>query len=564
MESFVMEKNVWFISWIPPSKRWNNDCLELGSKMLDISGRHVKGLRGSEKLVYHFPSHPRPLQLMNWGSCGLHRTRDTLVHAGVVDNATCKFCNQPDSVFHRHWECRSTEESRNLIPPEIQQFVLASPPCLSERGWAIEPESVQVFRASLATIPDRLGAYVQVPVNQLHVDLFCDGTGIDPKCPLTRMVAWGVVLAGAHPQQPHTPLAWGGVPGQLQTVVRAELFAFVSALLYAQNHLRTKGHTCAIWSDCEIIVRRARALQQGLMQIHSAMADHDLWQVVEAIIPAEELCQVYHIKSHQAYQDDLAWIQWACSANDAADKLAELAIDSLPSHVKQAQAAASASQAIMKTAVTHVHQHIVRVAKLSVAADDKPQMAPVRTEQVPEVNWSQVAIAAADRAPPKLRFDGFHKAVSWLQAVHDGAAPMRWISWYELLIAFRLQTGEWGIQSTSSHNTWQIHNKIHEFDMRESCRSWAAYLLQFIRLVLPGFKAEHNRPSNSRFHCWSMGILTRMSEKADTLVHQWLQEQFGDKPISKMASLFCLPAATLSTVPEPTPVAHGLHRFWPQ
>jgi hypothetical protein len=46
------------------------------------------------------------------------------------------------------------------------------------------------------------------------VDLFCDGTGIDPKLPLTRLVAWAVVLAGAHPTQPHTPLAWGGVPGQ--------------------------------------------------------------------------------------------------------------------------------------------------------------------------------------------------------------------------------------------------------------------------------------------------------------------------------------------------------------
>lgn len=29
-----------------------------------------------------------------------------------------------------------------------------------------------------------------------HLDLFCDGTGLDPATPVVRLVAWGVVLAG--------------------------------------------------------------------------------------------------------------------------------------------------------------------------------------------------------------------------------------------------------------------------------------------------------------------------------------------------------------------------------
>jgi hypothetical protein len=295
------------------------------------------------------------------------------------------------------------------------------------------------------------------------------------------------------------------------------------------------------------------------------MSDHDLWAVVQDILPSEEQCRLHHIKSHQAYQDELAWIQWACSANDAADKLAEMAIDSLPVAVRQAQREAHASYAIMKSVITHVHHHIVRVAKLSVAADGKPQIAPVRcSEHTPEINWMQVALAAADRAPPKLRFEGFHKVLSWLQKVHDANAPLEWISWYELLIAFQLQTGEWGIQSTSSHNTWQMHPKIKEFDMQQSCRSWAAYMLQLIRLILPEFKAEHNRPSNSRFHCWAMGILMRMNVAIDAQIHTWLQQQFADQPISKMARLYSLPAATLGPVHEATPVVHGLHRFWPK
>ena len=508
---------------------------------------------------------PDELGFLRVAQNGTFFTNDALVHTGVVENNECKFCHQPDSVHHRHWECHHTEESRRLIPSDIREVINQSPACLSEHGWATEPETIKEFRDCLSTIPDNLGAFVQVPTQQAHIDLFCDGTGIDPKFPLTRLVAWGVVLAGSHPQEAHIPLAWGGVPGQLQTVVRAELFAFVAALMYAKDHLCTPGTTSAIWSDCEFIIRRARAIQQGSLLIHSAMSDHDLWAVVQEILPQEEQCQLYHIKSHQAYQDELEWIQWACSANDAADRLAEMAIDSLPSAVRLAQREAHASYATMKAVITHVHQHIVRVAKLSVAADGKSQIAPLRfSDHIPEINWMQVALAAADRAPPKLRFEGFHKVVSWLQKVHDANAPLKWISWYELLIAFQLQTGEWGIQSTSSHNTWQMHPKIQEFDMQQSCRSWAAYMLQLIRLIIPEFKAEHNRPSNSRFHCWAMGILMRMNVAIDAQIHTWLQQQFADQPISKMARLYNLPAATLGPVPDATPVAHGLHRFWPQ
>ena len=73
------------------------------------------------------------------------------------------------------------------------------------------------------------------------------------------------------------------------------------------------------------IIRRARAIQRGWLSVTTAMTDHDLWQIVQTLLPSESICQLHHIKSHQAYHDELAWLQWACSANDAADKMAELA-----------------------------------------------------------------------------------------------------------------------------------------------------------------------------------------------------------------------------------------------
>ena len=180
----------------------------------------------------------------------------------------------------------------------------------------------------------------------------------------------------------------------------------------------------------------------------------------------------------------------------------------------------------------------------------------------PVIPWHQIALAAADRAPPKLRFAGFNKLLEWFQTIHDPAASPKWYSWYELLFAFQIMTGEWGIQSTSKNNTWQLYPKLHEYDMRQTCRSWSSYLIQMIRLILPDFKAEDSRPSNGRFRCWAMGVMSQLRSEVDTQLHEWFQQHLGTKPITKITSLFMLPVANLSTQAEQASPRHGLHRFW--
>jgi len=509
---------------------------------------------------------PDELGFLRVAQNGTFYTNDTLMHAGVTDNALCKFCSSPDSVFHRHWECTHTLPSRQLIPESIRDFIMQSPKCLQENGWAVESDEIRHYRTCLGDIPDTITKYVNVNLGTKyeHCDLFCDGTGIDPKQPATRLVAWGVVMAGQDPQQPHVPIAWGGVPGQHQTVARAELIAFISALQYGVLNRKSPQSTFAIWSDCEFVIRRARAIQLGLIAITASISDHDLWQLVQTLLPPEEICRLHHIKSHQMYQDSPAWIQWACSANDAADKLAEFAISALPAHILQSQAAASSSYRDIQCAVQFSHQHIVRVARLAVAEADRPKSAPFKpVDHHPVIPWHQIALAAADRAPAKLRFEGFHTLVSWLQQIHDPSSAPKWYSWYELLFAFQIITGEWGIQSTSSHNTWKMYDKIQEYDMRQTCRSWSSYLIQLIRLILPEFKAEDSRPNNSRFRCWAMGVMSQLKPEVDKQIHDWLQQQMGDRPITKITNVIHLPVANLSTPVEPAAAKHGLHRFWP-
>jgi hypothetical protein len=98
-----------------------------------------------------------------------------------------------------------------------------------------------------------------------------------------------------HGECTHQPLAWGGVPGYWQTVMRAELTVFVFAVCFGV----ATGQTFAIWSGCEVAISCARRIQQEGFEITSNCTDHDLWMIVQERLPSAETRGLYHIKSHQ-------------------------------------------------------------------------------------------------------------------------------------------------------------------------------------------------------------------------------------------------------------------------
>jgi hypothetical protein len=535
-----------------------------------MTGRKWEFRQGFEGLKYVSVELSRPATSLSPDELGFIRvaqngtffTHDTLIHSGLVESACCKFCNQEDSVKHRHWECAHTAASRSAIPPAVLTAIGEFPPCLQEHGWVPEPAEIRRFKQLLSDIPDTLEKSIAFPP-QGHYDFFCDGTGKDPTMPSVRLVAWGLVLAGVHPTAPHQRIAWGGVPGQWQTVILAELFSFVAAVLHVSRLWKAEGSTSAIWSDCEFIIKRARSIQTGSFEPQPTVADHDMWQVVARLLPPAEVCQLHHIRSHQVYHDSEAWVQWACSANDTADQTAMYALR-LPSAVLAAQQEAKHKYVHAKEVCYHVHQHIIRVAKLSVAQKEETMhIAPARdVDHSAVIDWHAVALAVVDRAPRKLQFDGIQKVLACCKWVHDPQAAVRWISWYEMLFTFQLHAQEWGIESTSSHNTWRIYSQMFEYDCKQACRSWAAYMLQIIRLIHPEYRAEHNRPSNNRFTCWLMGVRMQMSAQAVSVLHEWLASKLGNAQVAKVTALQKLPAATMTMEAAESVVTHGLHKFW--
>lgn len=195
------------------------------------------------------------------------------------------------------------------------------------------------------------------------------------------------------------------VPGQWQTIARAELFAFVSALLIGTGIQTESNCAFAAWSDCEFVIKRARAIQHGLFAASTTTAAHDLWQIVQHILPDESRCRLHHIKSHQSYRDEEAW---ACSANEMSDHTAAMALACLPAPIRQAQLAAREAYVRNLTAIQQVHKRMVRVAKFWVESQPSPKSAPVRpVDHLTVINWKHVAIAAADKAGYNLRYDRF-------------------------------------------------------------------------------------------------------------------------------------------------------------
>ena len=489
---------------------------------------------------------------------GAFYTAECLQHSGYTDDPNCAKCHAPDSIEHRHWHCPATAASRQLIPGDIMEIINRQEPCTREHGWMPEPPEVRAFKEALRGIPDTINKFLP-HVKQRHYDLFCDGAGLDPKQPLSRVVAWGVVVAATDLQATHQPVAWGRVPGYWQTVLRAELTAFLSALQFGV----AQGTSFAVWSDCEVVITRARRIQQDDFQVTANCSDHDLWTIVQQILPDAARCQLHHIKSHQHYADEEPWIQWACSANDMADAVAGAALAQLPDEVLRAQKAASEAVTQALAVIQHVHAHMVRVARQSVA-QVQPSMSPVsRQPDSLIIRWDQIAQQAIQVAPEHLRFPKWMKILEWMNWMSNPGAPPRWLSWFELLASFQIFSGEWGVESTSRHNTWQMHKKMVEYDSKQMLRSWSAYVLHLLRLCHPGFKPVDGRPSNPRFACWAMGLLCEVTQTAEQQVSQWMDTIFMHKKITKMADLYLSePASMECPRPQAPKIEQGLHRFW--
>ena len=489
-------------------------------------------------------------------------TNDRLHSIGRSDTNTCRFCGQIDSLEHRHWRCQSTSEFRSHLTEEVMQYANKLPDCARQRAWFPETPEVQKFRENLQEIRDTTRKWEPVEMSTEWVDAFTDGTAIDPAIPVVRLAAWSVVLATANE---HLPLAMGGLPGQWQTVLRAEITAVISALEWSQEANRS----LRIWCDNETVVNKFRRFQKSFEEIKPTAPDHDLWgRMMNAIQNHPGQCVIIKVDSHQDQTSADSFQAWAFNGNEAADKLAKIAAAQLPQKVVSSQKAAS--QAIQ---TTKAYNGILLDMYAKIGMYAVTHKAPERSQQatvIPQlidnsrvVSFTQIAQAAVN-APEKLKVKGFHKILGWMQSLDDPKPDSKIyaVTWLELMWSFQTSTGIRSFISAGCHGQWSVLDTRLEYDILKESHSFANYMIALMRLSYPDFKPINAKPSNYRYQHWSMCIFFRWNEMDRNNVLAWLQSNIGSRQIRKIKKdVIDIPPAFTEVPPNVQTTQVGLHRF---
>eukprot|EP00435_Cladocopium_sp_Y103_P027033 s874_g6.t1 len=429
---------------------------------------------------------------------GTFMTQDQFQDAKQVDHDRCKFCQQPDSLEHRHWQCPATAHLRQALSEECKARADASPACTRQRGWLVECPELPVFKQMLADVPEHL----QIPSmhsqpSEKCLDLFTDGSCLSPQVPAARLAAWAVTQAvGPLADQQFLRVASGGLPGQWQTVVRAELMAVITAVCIAKAHT---GHT-RLWCDNALVVRRFRLLQQGRFVPKLTKPDHDLWMRLADVVHNHPFpLSIYKVASHQQEETEDEFLSWVFAGNTSADHAASFAMACLPGQLLAQQNALHHALVGQKRFQRELHTYFAKVGMMSVLwqepddatqqeANERKGREPILPEQ--EVSLAYVS-AQAIHAPVAMQFDGFHKLREWLLHVQAPAetAPT-WVTWYELFWSFQMNTGIRSLQKVNAHSKWKQQDPKLEYDTVKECKNFMFYLTHLIRVAYPEFSSK--------------------------------------------------------------------------
>eukprot|EP00435_Cladocopium_sp_Y103_P036870 s2188_g9.t1 len=388
------------------------------------------------------------LGLLRVAMNGSFFTRDKQFSSGKYVSKQCPWCQEEDSVYHRTWECQHFCHERAKLSPVHRKFILAQPECTYLHGWFVETAADLHFRQALANIPDTTQVFDYVGPLPEVLHLFTDGSGLSPQQPALRLTTWSVCLAML-PGDDFQSIAAGGTPGVLQTVLRAEITAAISACQFALQ----QGRKFYIWTDCQVVFDRLTAFfTQTHKEITCKHKDHDLWQrlqgVFQACCEAQLFEKVLKISSHQdtTQFSDLV-DQWAIRGNEAADTMAIHARALLPASVLHAYHNLEKALAERYAACASLHRLFIDIglkviqekeATRAREATAWEQITPAKPVESDEVSFFPLPEVLEIPEIHTLG-EGIHLLDQWLRVVtQDPMAQPAWVSSYQLYAHFQM------------------------------------------------------------------------------------------------------------------------------
>lgn len=480
-------------------------------------------------------------------------TNDKLIHSGLVDQTSCPWCPADDSVLHRHWFCPATADLRAKIDPQILDQIHQAPLCTRNHGWISEPEALQDFHACLHNLPDRTKCFQTHHCHFPVAHLFTDGSAVSPADPILRVATWGVSLATL-PAKGFLTLAQGFVPGLMQTVLRAEILACISALEWIVLH----DKPAILWVDNLEVQRTLEAFRTGDTACSNTSNDHDLWQrlfdLTQQAVAHQLLIKVAKIHSHSTVEASSSPVEkWAILGNESADRAAEEARSLFTPHfwkIRDSLKRQIISRELMRDAVHWIFVAVgqrAQMAKTSTldSAVPVPSFLPPPEDDHPCLfdpfpTWT-------DRDPAVQLGDSGQMVFDWLQHLHNlpGATP-QWLSSYQLVIHFQQHSGSVGPvcinkQWFTAEQGMPLH---HQYCFTQQC-TWMSH---FVVRLAKAFNIEvgpiRRRPAGSSFPIWTRCFKIKLPKEIISGIDHVFQKHIG-KPIRKVGKdLQGMPAPT--------------------
>eukprot|EP00438_Fugacium_kawagutii_P013138 Skav233642 [mRNA] locus=scaffold2779:446218:453058:- [translate_table: standard] len=443
---------------------------------------------------------------------GTQFTADHLKHRDQQATGTCAFCGQADSQMHRHWYCPHFADCR-MVPVEHIDSVPAISACLANHGWVPEPPSFRAFNVACASLPSSVQfLWPECLPTELH--LFTDGGCLSPACPYSRLAGWGIAMASGD-YLSYTPLAGGLLPGWVQTILRAEVFAVIHACTFAFQVMRK----VTLWVDNMIVYRRVLQMQRGAFTDKPNRSNADLWQhlhmCVQALGPGQ--LQVQHVYSHQQITDLTDAEMFAVRGNAAADHIATVELQqSGPLQQLRAQVAEDLKH--VRCLRRLVHGTLINVGKAAIqqkqkSGSDKPTHTgavgrdlhgqPVEPLVVPSVRCSDLE--------RRYQWDGMVEYFQWLQTITSDQAPVSFVSYYQFYILYEHHSDLRGIRYCKKTKQWhRLTAASPKIDFVQKCNNLVKYTKNAITTLGTPWLGIFLKPSSSTIQFWTMCLPLRL------------------------------------------------------
>jgi len=449
--------------------------------------------------------------LMRCALNGTQFTRDTMFHAGTVDDPSCKFCGEPDSQMHRHWSCKFFADIRAQFPA-VHDFH-TWPKCMQCHGWLPRSSDLLKLRKKLLCVPDtsdKFSTPALVDSALSFVDLFMDGACIHPTEKDTRLATWGVVQWTG---QTFWPVSHGVVPGLKQTSLRGELMAALSALKYCVF----LGKPCRLWFDNENVYATLKAWTDGAEVSWRHKPDADLWhQLLVQFSHAQPfLSMVLKVQAHaQTQQQESVLDEWAVQGNSAADALAAQARSDLPTEFWELHKAVRQHNQNMFNLGTQIHNMFVQIAlraRNSTVPDELAQPCFETPCQV-AVDPGVLALSAisTEALPQKLQTEETPHVLAWLRTLLDTTHGVMWVSFHQLLLDYQRCTQRWGPFSTGKQ--WANRPPNHEYEYKIQVQWFSRFLQYMSRAIEVPLHTEQRKPSSMAITFWCGAIQVAIAQ----------------------------------------------------